>query len=93
MPRLKSQTCGRCGKKLESGAWVRSSWNDNYYCTDLDACKQRAIKQRALPKDDDIECCPEDVARVQRVARTALSHVSNLIDNPGFEVSDWKEGT
>jgi len=46
MPKLRAHNCNRCGKKLTYPGWVHSSWNDNYYCPELNACAARAKRKR-----------------------------------------------
>ena len=50
MPRLNPRVCARCGKKLMYPDWVRSNWNENYYCANLDPCKERAAKLNKLAR-------------------------------------------
>ncbi len=46
MPKLKTQLCGRCRKRLAYPKWVHSRHTNSYYCTDIDACARRARKKR-----------------------------------------------
>lgn len=46
MPKLKPRPCNRCGKKLTWETWVHSSWNEAYYCRDLDGCGKRAAARK-----------------------------------------------
>lgn len=45
MPRRKAQHCALCGRKLQYGEWIHSSFSKAYFCADWGACDKKLTRK------------------------------------------------